>query len=187
MEEIKLNWWTPLIKGIAFFALGVFVINQPDESMMAILKTMGIAMILIGAALATFSYYTRKNLSGYTNYLIMGVVFIALGLYLVFKPDNSGRILAIAFALAIGFSGVVNFAVSLNLKRYQSPYWLWTMVTAIFELIIAIIFLLDPKIAGLTIITVLGVGMIIFGLLNVMISVNLKRSMNFINQQNHNE
>jgi uncharacterized membrane protein HdeD (DUF308 family) len=47
-------------------------------------------------------------------------------------------------------------------------------------LIIAGIFIFSPNIAGLTVMTVLGVGMIVFGMANVIIGINLKRSITFI-------
>ena len=188
--EKNLNWWMPVLKGAAFFALGILVINQPDESMQAILKTLGIALIFIGVALSTFSYYTKNKLEGYKNYLMMGVILLLAGLFIVFNPESSGRIIAIIFALAIGFSGVVNLLLSLNLKKWGSPFWSLTISVSIIELIIATIFIVNPQIAGLTLVTVLGVGMIIFGLLNVLIGVNLKRSKNYFienNDENNSE
>lgn len=182
MKERKLNWLMPLFKGIAFVVLGIIIINQPDESMKVIIKTLGIALVFIGAGISTFSWYTRNNLNGYKNYLIMGIVLLAIGMVLIFYPESSGRIIAIGFALVIGFSGIVNLIISSNLKKWGAPRWFWIFIVSILELLIAIVFILNPKIAGLTFITVLSVGMIIFGLLNILISVNLKRSINYFNQ-----
>src|SRR5210317_1995748 len=93
-KEVKINWWVPIVKGAVFFVLGIFIINQPDESMKMFITSLGLILMLIGIGLTAFSYYTRKTLSNYMSYLIFGVVQIILGIFIYFNPDWAGRILA---------------------------------------------------------------------------------------------
>jgi len=54
--EKEINWWVPVLKGLVFFALGIFIINQPDDASMAFITYIGLTLILIGIALAAFAY-----------------------------------------------------------------------------------------------------------------------------------
>ena len=182
--EIKINWWVPILKGLVFFALGVFVINQPDESMKFFISTLGLVLILLGIGLVSFSYYTRNSLSNYTHYMIFGIVQILLGIYIYFNQESAGRIISVIIALIIGFSGVMNFLTSLSIRKYSVSFWKWVLVISLIEIILAILFLFEPEAMGLTIISFIGVGMIVFALLNILIGVNLKRSINLLKSEN---
>ena len=98
-QQTKFNWWVPIVKGVIFFALGVFIINQPDASMKSFIASLGLILIVIGIGMTSFSYYTRKSLSNYTGYLIFGIVQIVLGLFIYFNPQWAGRIISLIIAL----------------------------------------------------------------------------------------
>lgn len=178
--EKELNWWVPALKGLVFFVLGIFIINQPDTASEAFITYIGLVLILIGIALATFSYYTRNKLEGYRNYLILSIVLIALGVFTLVKPELAEKLLGITLGLVVGFSGVMNLLVALSIRKQKVPFWVWVLVVSLFELLIAYVFIFNTKIAGLTLMTVLGVGMIVFGMANVIIGINLRRSISFI-------
>ena len=185
--EKKINWWVPVLKGLVFFALGIFIINQPDTSMEAFITYVGIILILIGIALSAFSYYTRNNLHGYKNYLVLAIIQIGVGVFMLIQPDLARKIFEITLGVVVGFSGVMNLLVAFNIKKQNVPFWVWVLVVSLFELLIAFIFIFYSDIAGLTIMTVLGVGMIVFGMANVIIGINLKRSVSFINSLESND
>ena len=183
MEKSKLNWWVPLIKGLVFLVLGVFIINQPDESMKFFISSLGIVLILLGIAVASFSYYTRKRLSGYMSYLVFGIVQIVLGLIVYFNQELGVKIIAWSIALVVGYSGVMNFMASIVIRNMGVTLWKWVMLIAIVEGLIGLMFILDPEAFSLKAVTVLGVGMIIFGLLNMLIGVNLRRTITMAKEE----
>jgi uncharacterized membrane protein HdeD (DUF308 family) len=98
------------------------------------------------------------------------------------QPDTGQRLLEISMGLVVGFSGVVNLMIAINLKKENVPFWIWVLTVSGFEILIACIFIFYPDIGGLTLMTVLGVGMIVFGMSNTIIGINLKRSINYINK-----
>lgn len=182
--EKEINWWVPALKGLVFFILGIFIVNQPDTASKAFITYIGLTLILIGIALSAFAYYTRNKLDGYKNYLVLAIVLTILGVFMLINPALAEKLLGITLGLVVGFSGVMNFLVAISIRKQSVPFWIWVLVVSLFELGIAAIFIFSPEIAGLTLITVLGVGMIIFGLANITIGINLKRSISFIKSSN---
>jgi uncharacterized membrane protein HdeD (DUF308 family) len=178
--EKEINWWVPVLKGLVFFALGIFIINQPDDASMAFITYIGLTLILIGIALAAFAYYTRNSLEGYKNYLVLAIVLIVLGIFMLVDQKLAETWFSITLGLVVGFSGIMNLLVSFSIRKQNVPFWVWVLVVSLFELLIAGVFIFYPRIAGLGLITVIGVGMIIFGMANVIIGINLKRSASFI-------
>ena len=178
--EKEINWWVPVLKGLVFFVLGIFIINQPDTAEQAFITYIGLVLILIGIALSAFSYYTRKKLEGYKNYLVLAIVLIVLGVFMLVNPELAEKLLGISLGLVVGFSGVMNLLVAFSIKKEKVPFWIWVLVVSLIELLIAATFIFYPDIAGLTLITVIGVGMIVFGMANVIIGINLRRSISFI-------
>ena len=85
-----------------------------------------------------------------------------------FDPETGKRIISWSIALVVGYSGVMNFMASVAIRKMEVILWKWVMLIAIAELFIAIMFVFYPKAFGLAAVTVLGVGMIIFGLLNML-------------------
>jgi len=177
----SLNWWVPTLKGIVFFGLGIYIINQPDEKMEGFITSIGLILILLGIGLTAFSYYTRNNLTNYKTYLFLGIFLIIAGLFMMYSQELAEKFIGITLGAIVGFSGVMNFLVALTIKKDNVPFWKWVLAVSIIELLIALIFIFYPTIAGLTLITLLGVGMIVFGMSNILIGVNLKRSITFIN------
>ena len=96
------------------------------------------------------------------------------------NPELAEKLLGISLGLVVGFSGVMNLLVAFSIKKEKVPFWIWVLVVSLIELLIAATFIFYPDIAGLTLITVIGVGMIVFGMANVIIGINLRRSISFI-------
>lgn len=178
--EKTLNWWVPVLKGIVFFGLGIYIINQPDQSMEAFITSFGLILIILGIGLTAFAYYTRNNLTNFKSYLILGIALILVGFFMMFNEPLARKFLQLIMGGVIGFSGVMNLLAAFTIKKQKVPFWIWVLSVSILELIIAFIFIFYPTIVGLTLMTLLGVGMIVFGMSNVLIGINIKRSISFI-------
>ena len=113
----QINWWVPILKGLVFFGLGIYIVNQPDESMEAFITSVGLILILIGITLSALAYYTRKKWVNFKSYLVLGIVQIGLGIFMLMNQEAARRIFEIAMGLVVGFSGVVNLIIATNIRK----------------------------------------------------------------------
>ncbi len=81
--------------------------------------------------------------------LILGLLFITLGLYMFSVPVESYVVLAYAFSLYFVFSGIMNIYFSIA-NRKSLDGWGWILTGGILEAVLGILLLMRPDISMLT-------------------------------------
>ncbi|MDD7886772.1 HdeD family acid-resistance protein [Flavivirga sp. 57AJ16] len=84
---------------------------------------------------------TAKN---WWLFLVLGVLFIVLGIWMYRTPEASYVSLALIFSISIFISGVFSIIFSLsNRKKMES--WGWHLVGGLFDLILGTLLILHPQ------------------------------------------
>lgn len=150
-----------LFAGIIMVVLGFYVWFNPIASLIGLALYIGIAFIVVGAGyfLASFSYQ-----SGW--YLLVGLLDILVGIILVANLGVTAATLPMIFALWCLTVGVIQLVTSFQLKKAGAP-WSWSMVIGILGILFAFMILIFPTIGAITITTLLGMYIILYGALAI--------------------
>ena len=94
-------WWLPLLFGLVFVGLGIWILAAPEDGMKAIMQVIGIIAIMSGTAQFIFTFSKYQGISGWGYQLVGGLVDLAVGIILVTDPEFLLKVVSILVAAII--------------------------------------------------------------------------------------
>lgn len=173
-ESIK-YWWILLLIGLLFIGLGVYCFVNPLASYAALSLVFSISFLFSGISEIIFSIANKDEIDSWGWTLAYGIVTTIVGFLLVVNPVLSLEVFAYYVGFLILFRSISGISHSFDLKNYGVKDWGFSLFISIISLILAIILLWTPQLAGLTAVVWLGMAVITSGLFAVFLSFQLKR------------
>lgn len=169
------HWYVPMIIGVLFILLGVYVLFTPIESYLTLSVFFSLSFLIAGIADSYFAISNREILENWGWTLASGVLSIVLGGVLLWQPAISIVVLPYYVAFAVLFKSIYAIGFSLELKGYKVLDWGNLMGIGILGVVLSVIMLVNPLLAGFTIVIWTGIALITYGILNINISLKLKK------------
>lgn len=151
-----------LIAGILMLILGVYVWFNPLASLIALALYIGIGLIVIGAGYIGSSVNTD---SGW--FMFVGILDILIGLILVANIGVTVATLPIIFALWCLAVGTAQLVSSYHYGKADLP-WGWSFTLGILGLVFGFLILKYPALGAVTISTLLGLYIVLYGIVEIM-------------------
>ena len=168
------KWWLLLIKGVALIILALWIMFNPEQSIMTISVFMGVGLIITGIVLLMISSELKKAMENWTMRLAEGLMDIVFGFFLLAHPDVSLVIIPILIGFWIIFYGVLILAGSFQFKESMTTRRKTVLIVGIITIILGFIIAFNPDITIVTIGILIGVPVFIIGLANIFFAMNLK-------------
>src|SRR5271166_5739576 len=121
LVAIRGQWAWLLALGIVLVVVGTIAIGMPLLTTLATALTIGVLLLFGGVAQLVGAFWTR-DWSGFFLMLLMGVLYIVLGLLFVRQPMQAAEALTLLLACTLMVSGVFRIAGSL---MHRFPQWGW--------------------------------------------------------------
>jgi uncharacterized membrane protein HdeD (DUF308 family) len=134
LEAIRGNWGWILALGIIEIVVGTLAIAMPFAGSLASIVVLSTLLIVAGIAQLVGAFWTR-DWSGFFLNLLMGVLYLAVGLVFLRHPADALKFVTLLLACALMVSGLFRIIGSL---MYQFPQWGWTLLSGIINLILGI-------------------------------------------------
>ena len=106
-------------------------------------------------------------------FLILGCIFLLLGIWIFLTPVAAYLTLAIFFAVSFLITGILEISYALS-NRGTSHTWGWSLAGGIFDLLIGLLLVLQPRISMLVLPYYIGFGILLRSLLGIAWSLFLK-------------
>ncbi len=150
-----------LFAGILMVVLGTYVWFNPFISLLALSLYIGIALIVIGAG------YIGSSMSLESGwFMFVGLIDIIVGIILVSNLGVSAATLPIIFALWSISVGAVQLVSSYHLSKNNLP-WGWSLSLGLLGIIFGFLILQYPNLGAVTISTLLGLYIVLYGILEI--------------------
>ena len=170
-----INWQIPILTGIIFIAIGVFLIFNPAHSFVGLTILFGWSIFVIGGFNLAFALSNRKRMKDWVWYLAIGIFEMIVGATLLFQPGLSAQVLIIFTGFWLLFNSVMRLSFSLILKDLGVKSWWWTLLGAIVTMILSFLVILNPIIGFLTVVYLVAFPLIIAGSLAILFGFQLKK------------
>ena len=161
-----------LLAGILMLLIGAYVWLNPVASLIALSLYLGAGLIIIGAG------YIGSSLnldSGW--FMFVGLIDIIIGIVLVTNIGVTAATLPIIFALWCLAVGAAQLVSAYRLHKIELP-WGWSLTLGLLGIIFGFLILHYPSIGAVTIGTLLGLYIILYGVLEITEYIYFRRWLN---------
>jgi uncharacterized membrane protein HdeD (DUF308 family) len=164
-----------LVVGILSVIAGILVFVFPLETYVTLSILFGVLMILVGASQLILSSSSNNYLMMRGYFIVGGVLDVLLGLFLCLYPGITIFLLPILLGIWMLYHSFMIIAFGGDLDTFDAGGHGFVVGCGILLLILAILILMNPFSAGIAAVVVLtGIGLVVFGLILVVLSVRLR-------------
>ena len=123
LEAIRGNWGWFLALGIILIIVGTIAVGMPFVASLATAFTFG-ALLLVGGSAQLLGAFWTRDWSGFFLSLLMGVLYVVLGLLFLRDPGDVLVAMTLLLACVLMVGGLFRIIGSL---MFQFPHWGWTL------------------------------------------------------------
>lgn len=169
----SLGWSITL--SVLMILAGLFAIIIPPLA--GIAATLLIAWLLEFCGVAhLFFCWNRRGVGGVLLEFLVGVLYLAVGIYILINPVAGLTSLTIVLAFYLFMEAVLEFILALNLGKLKAAGWLWA--DGVVDLILAVmIWRTWPLSAVWAIGTLVGIGILFTAFTRLMLSLEARRAL----------
>ncbi|HKW31357.1 MAG TPA: DUF308 domain-containing protein [Candidatus Acidoferrum sp.] len=158
---------------ILMILAGILAIVVPAAAGIAVTIFVGWLLVFCGAAHLVFAWHTR-NTGALIWELLIGVAYVAVGVYVLINPVAGLASLTLALAIYLFAEAILEFVLSARLRPIPGSSWL--LFDGIITLILAMLIWRSwPSSAPWAIGTLVGIGMVFSGIPRLMLSLAARR------------
>ena len=172
MKAVGQHWGWFLAKGIFMILAGTLALG--DYVMVALFSMifLGWLMIFAGVVEAIHAFW-KKEWGGLFLNLLVGVLYVVVGLMVLANPKATAITLALVMAIFFILDGIFRIIIAVTARF---PQWGWMLFNGIVTLILGLIIWQQWQYFGLRIIALfIGIDLIISGWTWVMVSLASRR------------
>lgn len=161
-----------LVMGIVMVIGGVYTWFHPLAALAALALILGIVFIVVGVGY--LAAYFSGSYSGW--YLAVGLLDIIVGVVLVSNLRQTIMVLPFMFAFWCLFSGVIQIAAALQLRKSpMARLWPWPLIAGIIGIIVGFWIMFQPLAGAVALTILLGVYLVINGIVTILEYVGLRK------------
>jgi uncharacterized membrane protein HdeD (DUF308 family) len=171
LEVIKGHWVWILVIGIILVLVGSLALSTPLVATFATTLAIGSLVLIAGVAQLVGTFWTR-DWSGFFLTLLMGVLYVVLGVMMLRAPVKAELALTLLLACVLMVGGLFRIIGSL---MYRFPHWGWILAGGVINLVLGILIWQQWPEAALWVIGLfVGIDLIFTGWTWVMLSLAIK-------------
>lgn len=173
MNQKSKYWWLVLLKGIVLIILGVYIFQHPVSALIGIALYIGITLLFTGIFMIINALAERGEAWGWR--LVEGILDILFALVLISNPEVTASIFPFVVGFWMIFYGIMVFVNGFQLRKEGVSNWWMNLISGVLAVIVGY-FISTDLLAGAVAVTFwLGLGFLIFGIINVVISFRVKK------------
>ncbi|PWJ43931.1 HdeD family acid-resistance protein [Sediminitomix flava] len=173
-ESVK-HWYIPLIIGLSFIGLGIWVFMAPASSYKTFSILFSISFLVSGILEILFAVANKRVFGSWGWALIMGILNLVLGILLLKDVEMAMEVLALYIGFLVLFRSLGAISTSLELSHFRMSGWGSLLVIGILGIILSTILIWRPQAAAFSVVIFMGLTLISFGASMAFISLKLKK------------
>ena len=168
-------WFLPLLAGVLYVCLGLWVLRTPLASYLALTFLFSLSFLVSGVVEIYGALSERATRSHWGWALAGGIFDLLIGVMLFNNPEISVTVLpfVVGFGLLLRSSTAV--AGAFALKSAGGSSWGTLMVLGVLGVVAGFVLLRNPLLAGFTIVVWTGIAFLSVGLARVMAAFAMRK------------
>jgi uncharacterized membrane protein HdeD (DUF308 family) len=173
LEKITHNWWMFAVRGVVAVIFGVVALMRPGQTLQALVLVFGAFALVDGifamvAGIASYRYFER-----WWAVLLEGVVGVVIGLLTFFWPNITALVLLYFIAAWALITGIFEIVAAIQLRRVITGEWM-LILGGLLSIIFGILLFVFPGAGAVSVIWLLGIYAIVFGVSELIFAFRLR-------------
>jgi uncharacterized membrane protein HdeD (DUF308 family) len=168
------SWGWVLFFGLVTLGIGVLVVVRPKDTVYFIAIVIGIWLFVAGLFRIVMAIADDQD-GGGTRWLmaLLGLFSVIVGVFFLRRTEQTVTTLAFLLGLFWIVGGIIEFFSAYS--DYGSPARGWRIVMGMLAFAAGVVTLVVPHITLATLAVIMGIWLIIYGLLEIALSLQLRR------------
>ena len=167
-------WWIFLLRGIFGVILGLLALFMPGVTFTTLIIFLGAYLLVDGIFSIVAAINARKKLDSWGWYLASGILGILVGLLTFSNPFATALALLYLVAFWVIVAGIIEVVMAIRLRKEIKGEG-WYIAGGVLTVIFGILILMNPIAGALTLTMIFGIYALIFGIMLIYLSVQLKK------------
>ena len=167
-EAKRFTGWS-IVLSVVMILAGILAIGLPLAAGLAVNLVVAWLLLFSGVAHLAFAWHLR-GMGGVTWQALLGVLYFAIGLYVLVHPVAGLLALTLALAIYLFVEGILELILAFQIRPRQG--WAWLVLDGVVTLILGgMIWATWPASTEWAIGTLVGISMIFSGSTRLMLSM----------------
>jgi uncharacterized membrane protein HdeD (DUF308 family) len=175
VKNVAKYWYLSLLLGVIFIFVGIWVLQTPVESYLALTVLFSLTFFFHGIGEIFYYVANRKAVEHWGWGLTGGTIDLLFGTWLIASPLVSIAVLPFVVAFMLLYRSATAMAVSFDLKSMGVSDWWLSLVMGALGLIFSFMMLFNPALGGMTIVIWTAMALISIGIFRILLSFKLKQ------------
>lgn len=137
-KYLKKDAFESILAALVFLIIGVFIVVHPEGTLLTFSYVIGGIFVLAGIV-KVISYFAMKGNEDLFNYdLVFGLIAIIVGVIFITQSALLNTVFRIVVAIWLIYSGLIKATTSLKLKKFDVKAWWAVLIIAVLMIIAGI-------------------------------------------------
>jgi uncharacterized membrane protein HdeD (DUF308 family) len=170
-ENARQYWLLILFRGIIAVIFGIMALISVEFTLLFLVYLFGIYVLFDGILAIAVSLQERKTSSVWVIVFLIGIVGFVVGILSFIHPGNVALLIFYLIAAWLIIAGL--FGMISALLRASGTEWL-SIIGGILSIIVGIVFFLHPTSSILSIVWLLGLFALVYGIIQIIKAFQVK-------------
>ncbi len=168
-------WIWQIVRGALAIIFGILALFWPLQTAVALALLVGIFALVDGIVDIVDAIRFRGS-PGVGLRVFLGIVSLLFGALVLFWPQISLAVLAVLVAIWAILIGALQIIANISLRKESGRSWVWGVIAGAIGVIFGIVVLITPKAGVITLIWLLGIWAIVFGIILIVLGLQLRKA-----------
>jgi uncharacterized membrane protein HdeD (DUF308 family) len=165
-------WWLIIFRAVIALLFGIMALISVQFTLLFLVYLFGAYVLLDGILAIIVSLQERRSSSRWWVLSLLGIVGIVVGVLCFIHPGNVALLIFYLVGIWLIISGIIGILSAFSLRAAGGELLL--VVVGIISIVVGIIFVIHPTSSILTLVWLLGVFALIYGIIQIFRAIQLR-------------
>jgi uncharacterized membrane protein HdeD (DUF308 family) len=174
-EIAKGAWIWAVVRGVLAILFGIIAMVSPITTAIVLAIVIGVFAIVDGIV-DLIDAIRHRGTSGVGLRVFLGIVSLLFGIIILVWPDKTLAFMVILIAIWSIVIGVLQIIANIGIRKEAPGAWIWGVISGALGVIFGILVLIWPGIGLVTLIWLMGIWAIVFGIALIVLGLQVRKA-----------
>jgi uncharacterized membrane protein HdeD (DUF308 family) len=175
LDILSRYWWSVVLRGAMGVLFGLLALIWPGATVLVLVVLFGAYSLVDGVLALAAAFMGGRTAAGSRGWLVVeGVAGVGLGILTFLWPGVTTLVLLWLISAWALVTGVLEIMAAIRLRREIENEW-WLAIGGALSIVFGVLLAVWPEAGALTLVTLIGIYAIIFGVVLIVFGLRLRR------------